>query len=153
MVARSRTTRTTRGQREENSRDDLIEEAATAHQPVRYRQRFTEEREVPKELEHELDRVLALPTVQGARLLDLLAEFKSFPWTQDTALAALNFGEVLQLFLQRYMGISGEVLRQWTVEGVVLPNALGALATYEACHEPEVRPDIEELIVEYKSQA
>ena len=152
MVTKSRTKRTTRTQREEDV-SDVIQEATASRQPKRYRQRFTEERDVPEELSRELDRVLGLPIAQGTRLLDLLVEYKSFPWTQDTVLAALKFEEVLQLFLQRYMGISGEVLRQWSVDGVLYQNALVGLATYEACHKPEVRPDIEELIKEYKAQA
>ena len=151
MTTRERTKKRTRKEQQE----EMDEEALTSKtcQPDRYRKKFTEERNVPEELTKELDRLLKLPTQKGSRILDLIGEFKQFPWAQDTVLAALKFEEVLHLYLQRYMGISGEVLRRWTNEGILQQRALLGLATYEACHKPGVRPDIEELINEYKAQA
>ena len=149
----------TKGRTKKRSRKDqdeeMIEEAIThnTRETARFRKKFTEERNVPEELAKELDRLLKLPTKKGSRMLDLVREFNKFPWAQDTVLAALKFEEVLHLFLQRYMGISGEVLRRWTDEGILHQSALLGLATYEACHRPGVRPDIEVLINEYKAQA
>ena len=138
-----------------NEEEQMIEEAVTdtTRQSARYRKRFTEERSVPEELAKELDRLLKLPTKQGSRILDLVCEFNRFPWAQDTVLAALKFEEGLHVFLQRYMDISGEVLSIWMDEGILHQRALLGLATYEACHRSGVRPDIEELIKEYKAQA
>ena len=88
------------------------------------RQRFTEEVQeneniseadstgLTVELQNELDRLRALPTVSGRTTIGMMEQYRNFPWTQDSMLLIGSSDEILKAFLEEYVKIECRTLEE-----------------------------------------
>ena len=75
-----------------------------------HRYTFSEGKEISDTMAAKLEKALQMPEKPGRRLIELVGNFNDFPWTQYTIMAAWQLPEVLMMFLQRHIGVSGEKL-------------------------------------------
>ena len=68
-------------------------------------------------------------------------------------MAAHHIHEVLILFLYRNLELGPQTLHRWNDAGELNHRALVELAKYETYHADETKPDIRDIVKEYKSQA
>ena len=100
------------------------------------RHKFTEECEIEAGMANKLEEALKIPISKSARILDVVARFKDFPWAQDTVMAAHQLEEVLIKFLWENLTIPGETLEWWKEIGELNHRALIELTQYDTYHEP-----------------
>ena len=88
------------------------------------RQRFTEEAleseniseadsiGLTLEVQNELDRLKALPTISGRTTIGMMEQYRNFPWTQESMLAVGSSDEILKAFLEEYVKIECRTLEE-----------------------------------------
>ena len=59
-----------------------------------------------------VERVKRIPIVKNTRILDLIAKFRDFPWTQDTVMAAHQLEDVLIAYLHQMLNLPGTLLHR-----------------------------------------
>ena len=84
--------------------------------------------------------------IPGTATVALMAEFREFPWAQDTMLTVGRRDQILMGYLEKVLSIEGAVLRQWRDDQELHHRAMLSLAICETYTAEEERTGIEEYI-------
>ena len=90
--------------------------------------------------------------IPGIATIDLMVEFREFPWTQDAMLTVGRRDQLLMGYLAKNSLIEGALLKQWQDDQELHHRAMLSLAVYEIFTPEEERIWMDEYIKQREAE-